>query len=68
MLNERHGQSHVEAIPLFLGRPRPLECASLPTYWEIGGKRPRKFLPLYQTGNSKSPHEELEEAIIQVGF
>ena len=47
MLNERHGQSHVEAIPLFLGRGRPLECASLPTYWEVGGKRPRKFLPLY---------------------
>ena len=67
MLKERHGQSNFDAIPIFLDRPRPLECESLPTYWEIGGRRPRKFLPFYQTSSTKCPHGELEEAIIQVG-
>ena len=67
MFNERHGQNNWDAIPIFLlDILRPEDCESLPTYWEIGGRRPRKFLPLYHTNPAKCPEGELEHSIIQV--
>ena len=54
-------QKNLDAIPLFLDKTRPENSESMSSYWQVGGRRPRKFLPLYRVKGTLGKLDETSE-------